>query len=221
MRFGRLVVQMVTRRVKPDPKHIRTYWLCLCDCGAQKEIVADSLLGGHSNSCGCLFREVNAIRTHGLSDTPTYKIWCGIKKRCYQKQSSVYYKYGGRGIRMCARWKNDFETFLEDMGERPAGLTIERKDVNGNYEPGNCTWVTSFKQASNRRNTVRAYPNESLSETARRVGVNYKYLHKLYRVFGLSIEEAIKKALSSRREILRRAHNPKENVNQANVQIAA
>jgi hypothetical protein len=130
-------------------------------------------------------------RTHGLTGTATYKIWSGIKKRCFQKNAEVYAKYGARGISMCPTWQKSFNQFLLDMGPRPEGLTIERKDNNGNYEPGNCIWTTPLAQASNKRNTVCGRAGESLAQTARREGVSYKYLHKLFRIKKFTIEAAI------------------------------
>lgn len=132
--------------------------------------------------------------THGGTGTPTYKIWEGMKKRCFQKNSSVFKKYGARGIVVCERWRNDFAAFVEDMGERPHGLTIERINNNGNYEPGNCRWATPLEQASNKRNTVSVFEGESLRATATRLGVNYKYLHDLYRSKKLPFEEALRRA---------------------------
>lgn len=98
---------------------------------------------------------------------------------------------------MCERWKNSFEAFLEDMGERPEGLTIERENVNGHYEKANCRWATPLEQASNKRNTVSVVKGESLKRTAAREGVSYKYLHKLFRAKGFSFEEALAKAKSA------------------------
>lgn len=200
LRFTLLTVMSFSRQVQPDYSHRRRYWNCRCDCGVEKEIVQDSLVGGMARSCGCAKGRflIESKGTHGMTNTPTHKIWLGIKKRCYQVNSEVYYKYGGRGIRMSDEWRDSFKAFLRDMGERPLGLTIERKNVNGNYEAGNCCWITALSQGSNKRNTVHAFPGESLRQTAIRFGVNYKYLHKLYRTDGLPIDQAIAKARSSK-----------------------
>lgn len=91
-------------------------------------------------------------RTHGMFGTPTYTSWCSMKERCYRPTHPSYKYYGARGIKVCERWLNSFENFLEDMGARPSlDHTLDRKDVNGNYEPGNCKWSTLVEQNGNRR----------------------------------------------------------------------
>jgi hypothetical protein len=101
-------------------------------------------------------------RTHGKSNSRTYEIWCGMIKRCTNRRHKNYDRYGGRGIVVCALWRR-FEAFLADMGEAPAGLTIERINNDGNYEPGNCRWATRAEQGSNRRGLqLIAFRGESL-----------------------------------------------------------
>lgn len=194
LQFGRLTVLRFQGSVKRDDTHYVRKWLCECSCGEQVSVPQDALIQGKSKSCGCLKSEISGgrLRTHGQTGSATYKIWCGMKKRCNQKNSPVYYKYGGRGIQVCDRW-NSFENFLEDMGERPRGLTIERIDNNGNYEPGNCRWATPIEQGSNKRNTICAFPGESLRQTAIRLGVNYKSLWKLYRDQCVPLNECVRR----------------------------
>jgi hypothetical protein len=92
---------------------------------------------------------------HGGSYAPEYAIWANLVYRCHTETSPQFKDYGGRGIQVCARWRDSFAAFLEDMGPRADGKSVERKNVNGNYEPGNCCWATATEQANNRRNTVR------------------------------------------------------------------
>lgn len=90
---------------------------------------------------------------HGMSKTRTFKTWLCMKQRCLNPNAPDFQRFGGRGVKICARWVHSFENFLSDMGERPLGKTLDRKDVNGNYAPGNCKWSTASEQHRNRRNT--------------------------------------------------------------------
>jgi hypothetical protein len=137
-------------------------WLCRCDCGQIKEVLSVSLVHGNTRSCGCLYREAmvkngyrNLHHGHARSGfrTREYKTWVSMKMRCLNQKDPAYKRYGGRGIRICERWLI-FENFLEDMGERPEGLTLDRKNNNGDYEPGNCKWSTCVEQNNNRRRRV-------------------------------------------------------------------
>lgn len=146
-RFGRLIV---LRRA--ENFGLTTGWLCLCDCGVEKPFRANSLVHGKTKSCGCLRSEILAVlrTTHAHCGSGAYASWAGMKYRCASAKCKCYKNYGGRGIRVCDRW-DVFENFLEDMGERPDGTSIDRIDNDGNYEPGNCKWSTPLEQASNTR----------------------------------------------------------------------
>jgi hypothetical protein len=145
MTFGRWTV--VAPFETPKGKNVK--WLCRCECGTERAVAACSLLSDgkkNSRSCGCVQRK------HGMWRSPEYKTWERILSRCYNANVPVYADYGGRGIQVCERWRADFSAFLADMGPRPPGHSIDRLDVNGDYEPGNCRWATPTEQGRNRRN---------------------------------------------------------------------
>lgn len=126
---------------------------CKCICGAEIETLGNSLLTGRTCSCGCKNRDkLRELSTkHGKAYTSTYQTWINIKDRCLNEKNKAFKYYGGRGISVCESWLQSFENFLKDMGDKPEGLTIERLDVNGNYEPSNCKWATWDEQRKNKR----------------------------------------------------------------------
>lgn len=155
-------------------------WLCQCACGASTVVRGPSLLRktDPTKSCGCLSRA--AAKTHGATKTPEYGVWRNMYQRCTNPNNPQYRNYGGRGIRVCARWRESFDNFLADMGARPSPQhSIDRIDTNGNYTPENCRWATPVQQSNNKNdNRLITYQGQThtLAEWSRLIGMSKKGL---------------------------------------------
>lgn len=180
-KYGRLtVVGPASSRLGPHRR-----WECVCRCGRKSTVSGAHLRSGNTTSCGCRKRETQrelpALTTkHGGAASREYRAWARMRTRCGNKNTHDWKDYGGRGIRVCARWRK-FENFFADMGACPAGCSLDRIDVNGNYSPRNCRWATVEQQVNNRRNTrwitwrgVRM----TMTQWARKKGRSAGWLHK-------------------------------------------
>lgn len=188
MRFGRLTVLRKSDRLAGR----KSYWVCECSCGNKKEIRSDSLTRKDKPtlSCGCIRDEqavINIEKNHKHKDSYTHLhfLWSRMKQRCYNPNVTRYEDYGGRGIVVCEEWL-DYEVFRKWAYKSGyvEGLSIERIDVNGNYEPKNCTWITKEEQANNRRTTVWVEYNgkrQNVKQWADELGIAYGTLITRYR----------------------------------------
>ncbi len=178
--YGRLVV------LKRHPKNTaagKARWVCRCSCGQTLTVIGGDLRSGRTQSCGCYQVEQTSQSNYrhggrvGSDFTPEYRTYHHMLSRCNSDDPD----YGGRGISVCKRWQGEggFERFLADMGPRPDGTTLERKNVNGNYTPSNCIWATTVAQANNKRsNHYVTHKGRTLTvaQWSRELGINYQTL---------------------------------------------
>lgn len=187
-RVGRLVVTSYHGRFG---KHGHRHYLCLCDCGKEKVIARTSILNNSSKSCGCLNDEKR--KKHGGSYDNAYWSWKAMLRRCENPDHDSYKHYGGAGITVCDRWKK-YENFLQDMGEREKGVSIDRINPDGNYTPENCRWATPEEQSNNRRyNRHVEYEGKDFtcSRLARKFGIAPSTLNRRIFIHKWPLEEAL------------------------------
>lgn len=198
-RFGLLIV---IKRLPNIGQYIQ--WLCLCNCGTTKIVRGSSLTGGHTKSCGCFQEEVrikfgklNYKHGYANKNSRMYLIWSAMKHRCNNKNNKKYKNYGARGITVCERWsnkKNGFQNFLEDVGEIPKRLTLDRINNNGNYEPNNWRLATRKEQNRNTRSNIMI-PFEGkdicLKDYCKIKNLNYNTIARRINTLGWSIKRAV------------------------------
>lgn len=186
----------VLRRAGTEDR--KSTWLCKCDCGTVRVVKGYTLKHGYSKSCGCFERELHVKRltVHGKSNTRLFRIWQAMKTRCYNPNSEDFKWYGGRGIQVCDEWLQDFQNFYKwaiANGYRD-DLTIDRIEVNGNYEPKNCRWVSQKVQCSNTRNNLIICfrgQEKTLKEWCDELGLRYGTVHSRLNSYGWSVEKAL------------------------------
>lgn len=189
-RYGRLTVLHEVER-----RNGRRLYRCQCDCGAETIVMGGNLKQGHVKSCGCLVYDNHHNKTHGQKGTRLYRIWSGMKNRCSNSNLREYPQYGGRGITICDEWMafEEFYSWAKQSGYRD-DLTIERVDVNGNYEPANCKWIPLGKQALNRTNTLFVTfkgKKRALKGLCRELRLSYPMVFNRIKYLGWTTEKAL------------------------------
>jgi hypothetical protein len=163
--FGELTVISFSHKIFRSPRQgYYNYWKCKCNCGTEKSILSINLTKGNSKSCGCKSSRTTIkerLTIHGKCYTKTYNSWRAMKDRCYGIAHKEYKRYGALGIIVCDRWRDSYQNFLDDMGERPENYSLDRINPYGNYEPENCRWATHKEQANNKKKkyTVKIMEN--------------------------------------------------------------
>lgn len=174
-------------------KNYHKYYLCRCDCGKEKIVNINNIIKGVSKSCGCLISETTSERNktikqkdkHKYKDYSLYRVWLGMRKRCYSSKEPAYKDYGGRGIFVCDEWRNDYNSFLNWslINGYKKGLSIDRIDNNKGYTPDNCRFVDNYMQANNKRNNIILElkgEKKTLPNWAREFNISAKKLYARY-----------------------------------------
>lgn len=191
-RFGKLEVLSM----EGVDKYRSAKWLCKCDCGNTCVVTSNNLRRGQTQSCGCLrVEKASSTATHRMSRSRIYRIWCDMKNRCYNPNVPNYHNYGGRGIKVCNEWL-DPTTFIAWANESgyADNLTIERIDIDGDYEPSNCKWITLKEQQWNK--TTSKYitidgETKCLREWCEQFGMNYRTVHHRIKYLGWEPKKAL------------------------------
>ena len=166
------------------------------NCNKEFETIISRVKNNHTKSCGCLRKKCQGRdKTHGMTKSSAYRIWCGIKKRCYNENNKDFLNYGGRGIKVCDRWKCSFENFYKDMWPRPSTKhSIDRIEGDKDYAPDNCKWSTSKEQNCNRKDNIHITINgetKVLKEWAKIKGINYQTVYSRIFYSNWSVENAL------------------------------
>jgi hypothetical protein len=181
----------------PATKWSTWTWIVRCDCGTVKTVQHANLVYNGTRSCGCLRGKhiSDAIKTHGMTNTPEFRVWSGIMARCYNRNHKDYPRYGAKGIHVAAAW-HDFSAFFKDMGKRPSKAhSVDRfPDRRGNYAPGNCRWATLRQQANNTAANVYVRfrgETKTLKEWCRALGLKYHRVWARVRRYGWTYARAL------------------------------
>lgn len=203
--IGRQFGYLTVLQRQPSPR-TGSYWLCRCTCGLTTVVRGCHLTSGNTRSCGHLRRAVNPNYKHGHARkhhlSPTYRSWRSAIVNCHTPSNHNFQYAGALGIRVCPRWRDSFSCFLEDMGERPPGLCLQRIDRTRDYEPGNCRWATLSEIHSHSRRAVRlkyASREMCISGWCAFLGVNDHAIHTLSRKESISRLDALKRICATTR----------------------
>lgn len=199
-RRGKLVADSLVEKIAQGSRSIYI-WKWACDCGGSINSSISAVRRGQVAHCGCgrkrMKRTEHGHAVHGAVSA-TYQSYQGAKSRCFNPRNRSFHAYGGRGITMCDRWRDSYISFVEDMGERPENTTLERINVDGNYDPGNCKWATWQEQVRNTRQVYRILEGSTLmtlKDFAKMKGVSYSALHQRVHVTGSAPHAAVEAML--------------------------